>query len=73
MFIFLLSIIVIGAGCALIINNNQKELRKLQSKTAEVKKKVEATLDVNKDGKVTIADVKEQVAVVKKKRAKKQK
>ena len=73
MLIFLLAVIVIGTGCALIINNNQKELLKLQTKAAEAKKKIEVTLDVNKDGKLTIADIKEEVAVVKKKRAKKQK
>lgn len=73
MFIFLLSVIVIGTGCALIIHNNQKDLRKLKTKAEELKKKVEVTLDVNKDGKLTIADIKEEAVVIKKKRAKKQK
>lgn len=73
MIIFLLSVVVIGTGCALIINNNQKEFGKLKTKAAEVKKKVEVTLDVNNDGKLTIADIKEEVGVIKKKRAKKQK
>lgn len=73
MIIFLLLVVVIGTGCALIINNNQKEFDKLKTKAAEVKKKAEITLDVNNDGKLTIADIKEEVAVIKKKRAKKQK
>ena len=73
MLTFLLAVMVIGVGCILLINNNQKDLRKIQTKAADIKTKAKDVLDVNNDGKVTLADVKEEVAIVKKKRAKKQK